>query len=214
MLMACGSSVSNVAENQNSNSNPNPNPGEQVMQNADTPKLDPSSIKTLGDVFKYDGEGMFQTSYNEEAYAVAFEVNGVYYRARAKMEKSIYDEIQSLDIEDYEERQKKERELLSPIEVTQFENLSDMMPSKEELDKYVGMTGQDLFDNGWDYYYYNLEDMEAGLNHGNFGYKVKFDYDGPRMENTDDFDFYEKFKDLKIKSVEVEGLGSGATDIG
>ena len=36
---------------------------------------------------------------------------------------------------------------------------------------------------------------------------------GEPLENDDDFDFYENFKDLKIRSVTYEGLGD-ATDIG
>ena len=36
---------------------------------------------------------------------------------------------------------------------------------------------------------------------------VKFAYDGEPMENTDDFDFYEAFKDLEVLSVTYDGLG-------
>ena len=57
---------------------------------------------------------------------------------------------------------------------------------------------------------YNLEDMEAGLYHGPFSFNVKFAYDGEQMENTDDFDFYEEFKDLKVSSVTYEGLGDAS----
>ena len=81
---------------------------------------------------------------------------------------------------------------------------------QEELDKNVGKTGQELFDDGWTYWYYNLEDMEAGLYYKDFAYTVRFEYDGEPMVNSDDFDFYEEFKDLKVSSVTFDGLGDAA----
>ena len=45
------------------------------------------------------------------------------------------------------------------------------------------------------------------MNHGAFAYTVKFEYKGKQMQNTDDFDFYDKFKNLKVSSVKFEGLG-------
>ncbi|MBR1454413.1 MAG: hypothetical protein IJ593_07185, partial [Lachnospiraceae bacterium] len=71
----------------------------------------------------------------------------------------------------------------------------------------------ELFDNDWTYSYYNLEDMEAGLNHGTFSYAVRFNYDGPQMINSDDFDFYKEFADLTIKSVTVSGIGDAMSTI-
>ena len=79
--------------------------------------------------------------------------------------------------------------------------------AQEELDKLVGKTGQYLMDEGWDYNYYNLVDMETGMTHKEFSYTVIFEYDGEPMENTDDFDFWENFKDLVIKSVKCDGIG-------
>ena len=100
--------------------------------------------------------------------------------------------------------------LLAPLEVTSLTNLSEQIPPQEELDKLVGKTGQELFDDGWTYWFYDLDEMKAGLNSGLFAYEVLFDYDGEPMENTDDFDFYEEFKDLKVKSVTFTGLGDAA----
>ena len=111
---------------------------------------------------------------------------------------------------DDEDKDQKVRDLVSPLEVARLENLTEQIPSQEELDKLVGKTGQDLFDDGWDYYYYNLDEMEAGLNHGPFAYIVKFAYEGEPMVNSDDFDFYEAFKDLPVTSVTYDGIGDAA----
>ena len=60
--------------------------------------------------------------------------------------------------------------------------------------------------------YYNVEDMVAGLYHGAYLYDVAFSYDGPKMVNTEDFDFYKEFADLKVKSIKFSDIGN-AIDI-
>ena len=62
---------------------------------------------------------------------------------------------------------------------------------------------------GSDFFYEDAleEDMEAGLDHGPYSYIVTFEYDGEQMVNSDDFDFYEEFKDLPVKSITFERIG-------
>ena len=171
--------------------------------------FDPSQIKTMADVFEWAPEEVIQESYNLEDYAFIIEVDGVYYRAIAHMPQDVSDAVWAVEYDD-ENADQKVRDLIAPLEVASFENLSEQIPPQEELDKLVGKTGQELFDDDWTYWSYNLEDMEAGLYHGPFSFNVKFAYDGEQMENTDDFDFYEEFKDLKVKSVTYEGLGDAS----
>ena len=172
--------------------------------------FDPSQLKTLGDVFARADEDEYQEAYSETDYIFAFVVDGVYYRAVAEMPKDVSDAVWA--IEPGENSIQKVRDLVSPLEVAYVENLSEQIPGQEELDKLIGKTGQDLFDDGWTYWYYDLDDMEAGLNHGAFAYTVLFAYDGEQMENTDDFDFYEAFNDLPVASVTFAGLGD-ATEL-
>ncbi len=167
--------------------------------------FDPASLKTLADVYAASADGETQEGYSETEYVYVFQVNGVYYRAVAQLESDVSKEL--WDIEYGEDQEQKIQALLGPVAVERVENRSEQIPSQEELDKLVGKTGQELFDDGWSYYYYNLEDMETGLYHGPFSYTVCFDYDGEPMENTDDFDFYAEFKDLTVSSVTFSGLG-------
>ena len=180
-------------------------------QNSDSPSgaFDPSQVKTMGDVFAYAGEGNNQEAFSEEKYVYVLDIDGTYYRATADMPKDVSNEVWAVEFDD-EDRDQKIRDLIAPLEVSSFENLSEQIPPQEELDKLVGKTGQELFDEGWDYSYYNLDDMHTGLYYGPFSYEVVFEYDGEPMENTDDFDFYEAFKDLKVSSVTFEGLGDAA----
>ena len=180
-------------------------------QNSGSPSgaFDPSQVKTMGDVFAYAGEGDNQEAFSEEKYVYVLGIDGTYYRATADMPKDVSDQVWAVEFDD-EDRDQKIKDLIAPLEVSSFENLSEQIPPQEELDKLVGKTGQELFDEDWDYSYYNLDDMHTSLYYGPFSYEVVFEYDGEPMENTDDFDFYEAFKDLKVSSVTFEGLGDAA----
>lgn len=173
--------------------------------------FDPSTIKTMGDFYKYKNEELYnyQEGYNESKYQVILEINHTYYRATVDLTNDLYDKIIATD---FEKRDAVIRELIDPLPIVKFENLTDMIPSDEEINKYVGKTGKELFDEGWTYMYYNVEDMVAGLYHGAYLYDVAFSYDGPKMVNTEDFDFYKEFADLKVKSIKFSDIGN-AIDI-
>ena len=166
-----------------------------------------SLFKALQDVFDYVGEDAeYETTYTEEYFISAFEIDGVYYRAIANMTPEVYQALFDLEFDD--DWGKNLRKTAGSLEVDKFENLTEKIPTQEELNKYAGKTGRDLFDEGWDYWYYNLVDMVAGMSFEMFDYMVEFEYDGQPMENTDDFDFYEEFADLKIKSVTFDYIGN------
>ncbi len=173
--------------------------------------FDPSTIKTMGDFYKYKNEELYnyQEGYNESKYQVILEINHTYYRATVDLTNDLYDKIIATD---FEKRDAVIRELIDPLPIVKFENLTDMIPSDEEINKYVGKTGKELFDEDWTYMYYNVEDMVAGLYHGAYLYDVAFSYDGPKMVNTEDFDFYKEFADLKVKSIKFSDIGN-AIDI-
>ena len=171
--------------------------------------FDPAQVKTLGDLFAYENDGEHQEGFSEEKYVYVLEQDGVYYRAAVDLPEDVSEALWAIEFDD-EDRDQKVRDLVSPLEIKNLENLNEQIPSQEELDKLVGKTGQDLFDDGWSQSGYDLEEMQAWMNHGPFAYVVKFEYDGEPMVNTDDFDFEKEFKDLKVKSVEYDGIGDAA----
>ena len=198
-IAACNNSQSNVAAPQGNVAAPQSNTSSQ--------SFNPSTIKTMGDFLAYKDEENYncQEATTENYYIVVLKLDGTYYRAIADLPKDLFNEMFYSD--NAGDKESEIQEKLSALPVSKIENLSEQMPKQEELDKYIGKTGQDLYDEGWNYFYYNLEDMEAGMDHDLFSYTVKFDYDGPPMVNTDDFDFFEKFKDIKIKSITCDGIG-------
>lgn len=195
-IFACGGASQSVTTNTT----------EAVIVDGGKVDFDPSTIKTMGDFFKYKNEefGNSQDGYSPTKYMMALEINNTYYRATADLPSDISEKLFSMD---FEKRNETINELISPLPVTKLENLSEMIPSQDELNKYVGKTGKELFDEGWTYMYYNVEDVSAGLYHGPFLYDVTFEYNGPKMVNTDDFDFYKVFGEFKVKTIKYTQLG-------
>ena len=187
------------------------NPDGTADASAGSGAFDPAAVKTMGDVFACEDPD-HQEGFSEKQYVFVFRAGGNWYRAVADLPQDVSDTVWAIDFFD-ENRDQKIRELVSPLAVRSLENLSEQIPAQEELDRYVGKTGRDLFDEGWTYWYYNLDDLEAGLEHGPFRYRVLFEYEGEPMVNSDDFDFYEEFRDLVVLSVTYDGIGD-ATNIG
>ena len=170
--------------------------------------VDTTSFKTMSDIFALNPEEKERGFMNTD-FCYVFELDGVIYRAKGVLTQEQMDQIFDLEFDDpdYEE---KYREITGSIAIKQFDNLTKMIPPQEELDKYVGKTGQDLLDDGWsEGYGYNLDDMEFWLNKGPFAYAVVFESD-QKYENTDDFDVWKPIAPLKIKSVTYNGLGNAS----
>ena len=162
-------------------------------------------FKTFADVVKYDSLG---TSLGEKTYVYVFDADGVYYRAVADLPDDVAEELNNLDYA--EEYDGKVLEIVSPLKIARLDNLSEAAPSQDELDKYVGKTGQELLDDGWTCWGCNLNDMEFTMNHGDYSFAVMFDAEP--MEMTDEFEQEEAIKPLAVKSITYLGIGD-ATNI-
>ena len=170
--------------------------------------FDPAAVKTMGDVFAFVEEGEYQEAWSETDYVFVFNLDDTYFRAHVQLPEDISEELWEIEFD--EQRDQKVRELLAPVTVDRIEDLSGQILSREELDKLIGKRGQELFDAGWTYWCYDLEDMTAGMNYGPFTYDFSFDYEGEQMENSDDFDFYRAFADLTISAADFGGLGDAS----
>ena len=174
---------------------------------------DEMPFKTIGEALEAEkGEYSEQNAIYEKAFIYVFEKDGTYWRLTAELTEEESAALSALDIlaEDYDE---KLNSLLSPLTVTKCENLNEMKLTDEELAVLVGKTGEDLMNEGWTTGLgYNLDSMEFYLEYAPFAYTVTFEAK-EKLENTDDFNEAEAIKELKVTSVEFEGLGNSATDI-
>ena len=163
---------------------------------------DNAEFHTMADVFAYDSDNYAS---GDDYYIYVFEKDGIIYRATAKFPPDVSEKVAAIDIFD-EQYDAKVREAVAPLEIEKLDNLTEMIPPQEELDALVGKTGQDLLDDGWTIWSYQLDIMEFGLHHGPFAFTVVFDGE---LEMTDSFDEYAAIAPLTIKSVTYDGIGDG-----
>ena len=159
-------------------------------------------VKIIGNVLGLPNYG--HACY-EDKFVIAFELDGTVYRAIAPISSEDSQKIFDLEFDDpdYDE---KYYGLIENLTVEKIDNISEAIPSQEELDQYVGKTGKVLTDEGWYYYYYNLETNEFGMTRGWFSCVFVFDGKIEYKEN-EDIDVDETIKDLKIVSVTYDGFG-------
>lgn len=165
----------------------------------DETPVDLDTVTTLGQVLGLPDYG---SSCSEDTYVYVFEQDEIFYRAIAECPKDVSDAVFALDWDD-PQYDTKLRELISPLKVTRIENLTEAIPTQEELDQLVGKTGAELLDDGWYNSGWNLETMEFHMSHGPFEYTVVFE---GTVKNAEDFE-EEDIKPLVVKSVTYSGLG-------
>ncbi len=162
--------------------------------------------ETFGDIYNTPGYTENGSSCYDNKFILAYEADGIYYRAIADLtdeqSKTIND---AYGTEDFDVKIKAATESLK---VSSFENLSDTIPSQEEMDKWIGMTGEELLDDGWTVWGYDLENMEFNMGKGAFIYIITFD--GSISEFSDENE-YPELKPCKVTSVKFDGLGEATT---
>ena len=158
---------------------------------------------TLGDVFAYD---ISDSSFSEYLYACVFEKDGVTYRAIAQMPADVSEAVWALDFFD-ENYDSLVREAVAPLSIMQLDNLTELIPSQEELDTLVGRNVQELVDEGWYYWYWNMDEKELGMYYGPFSYLITFD---GTPEDPENFDATQSGA-LTVRSVKYNGIGDATS---
>ncbi|MBO4854458.1 MAG: hypothetical protein J5482_04915 [Oscillospiraceae bacterium] len=168
------------------------------------------SCKTIGELRAFESDTE-QSAFYEDVYVYVFEQGDTYYRATAMLSAETSAALWDLDFSD-EDYDAKYDELVNPLAIDKLEELNSQILSQDEMDAFVGKTGQELLDAGWTTGYgYNLDSMEFWMNYGPFTYAVVFDGEIAE-EDVEDFDDEEGIKDFTVKSVSFMSLGD-ATNI-
>ena len=162
--------------------------------------------ETVGDVIPYEENRQY--GYGEILFVYVFEKDGVYYRATAEMPADVSEALWAIDYFD-EEREQKIWDLVTPLAIGNFENLSERIPAQPELDARAGKTGQELLDDGWSIWSWNLDSMEFGMHHGPFAFTVVFE---GTVEDPESFE-EEQTAAFTVKSVAYEGLGDATSEV-
>ncbi len=175
--------------------------------------LEESEFKTLADAFacKWEYAG-YSVNETKDTFVYVFQKDGVYYRVEADMTPELDEQLDALDFFD-EQYDEKMAALLGDQPIRRVANLSAGIPSQEELDALIGMTGQELLDMGFGYgsgYSFDSE-AEIYLELGLYEYHFYFNEKVPKH---DDYDAVldDIMKSLTVKKAEFFRLTDVCTD--
>ena len=135
---------------------------------------DPSSWKTLADVLSLETDSR-ESSWDEKSYTYIFDYAGTQWLVKAAFSKDLNDAVSTIDFH-AEDRQEQINAILGPCEIQKVIDLCSLALPQEELDQWVGKTGQDLLDAGWVYngYYSDGNGVRICMVNGDFQYQVAF----------------------------------------
>ena len=170
----------------------------------EAPAAEDAEFKTMGDVFGFESSCY---GGGDDYYVYVFEKDGIIYRATAELPQEVSETVAAIDLFD-EQYDTKVREAVSPVEITKLENLTEMIPTQEELDKLIGKTGQELLDDGWIIWSWQDDGTDYDMYHGPFTFTVSFDGTTDTMNEIGEPDI----SGLTVKSVTYDGIGD-ATNI-
>ena len=170
------------------------------------------NAKVVGDIYNLiDEDDERGSSLGNNHYVLVFEFNGNTYRIWT----NVSDEIMRkyFDIDFFaEDRVEQERALLKDLPIEELSNLSEKIPSQDEVNKYVGKTGQELIDMGFSCNGFSLWD--GTVFYLSFG---DYDYEAVMNEKMDDYDedagYDELLAPLTVKSIKCTGVGMGSISI-
>lgn len=180
---------------------------------AKTNDFDLQSLKTLGDLQKLEKEND-SWAYNENGYVDLFEYGGTTYRVFADLTEEIYNSMEAIDFFD-EDREEKLNNILAGVAITKAEDMTQYIPTEEELQKYVGKTGQELLDDDfWTSGYWLYDDQYFHMGHDLYEFDVYFN-EKIDVDNTDmdEFNDEEAIRTMTVKKLVFTGFSGRATDI-
>ncbi len=165
-LSACG----NAASTDGGASEPAP------AASQDAP-IDVSSWTTLRDALSVADTNDLSYGYDGNYFVCVFNSGTSTIRAVGKCQPGIDGAFADLDMgaDDYLE---KVTEIVGDFELVEAADITDELMSQEDVEQYVGKTGQELVDAGFVFSYYNMyggEQTGADMDNGYYSYSFTFD---------------------------------------
>ncbi len=135
---------------------------------------DLSSWKTLADVLSLETDS-HESSWDEKSYTYIFDYAGTQWLVKAAFSKDLNDAVSAVDFR-AEDREEQINAILGPCEIQKVIDLRSLALPQEELDQWIGKTGQELLDAGWVYngYYSDGNGARICMVNGDFQYQVVF----------------------------------------
>ena len=191
-----------------------PEAGEDTEVDEDLP-----TFESVADVLAIVPDANLHRMITSTYFVCAFSYReGVTLRVVADIPAEIDEKIQALDFfDDYREIQ--ERELIAPLAVRSVERLDDQIPTREELDQYIGKTTLELLFLGFERNGYSIGDESVFLSMTKGISEFEVELDGIIEESVysaDDFDderLLEIAYAFPVKNITVSGLSGACLNI-
>jgi hypothetical protein len=181
-----------------------PSAGLRFRYSSDIEDSAVAALQTMGDVMALEGAEEYGYMMKKLSYIYVFKYNDIYYRIIADVPQDISDEIWNLDSFNDDAYEEKYNELVSWIPIDHIEDLSSAIPTQEELDSLIGMTGEDLLAAGWYISYYIEETGEVVMGYTPYAFTVVFDGDVEIDEDSEeDFDIIVEARNEAIRPLTV-----------
>ena len=161
---------------------------------------------TVADMDKYE---FFGYGYNEAYYVYIYKDHGVYYRAIVKLPEDVSKELSALGWDDPDQEQKM-KELVGPLAITKWENISEQILPQDELDQLTGKTGEDLLNDGWEAGGIMADGSKVSMEYGLFQYTVTFDKE---IVESEDLTTEDLIRPLTVESVVYLNISSDALSV-
>ena len=135
---------------------------------------DPSAWKTMADVLSLDTDGS-EASWDDQYYIYIFDYAGTQWLIRAKFSPELNEAVGNVDFM-ADDRREQINAILAPCEIDLVLDLSTLAMPREELDQWIGKTGQEMLDAGFEYNGYTQDEKGVRVNmvYGDFQYAVTF----------------------------------------
>lgn len=137
-------------------------------------EADSSSWKTLADVLSLETDSR-EATWDEHSYICIFRYAGTEWLVRAAFSKELDDAVRTVDFL-AEDRKEQINAIIGACEITTVIDLRSLAIPQDELDQWIGKTGQDLLDAGWEYNGYHSDGtgLHICMVNGDFQYLVSF----------------------------------------
>ena len=175
------------------------------LKGKDETHVDLDKAKTIGELM---GLPNYASRVNDKHCVWVFEQDGKYYRAVADLSPEFVKKFFSVsyDDPDYDEKFK---QMVAPLEISYIENLDELVPTKAELNEWIGKTGEELLDGGWTLQGWNAYEMEFFMDYGIAYCQVTMGGDVADPMNFEEDDL----KPLVVTAVKYMSMGD-TTEIG
>ena len=170
------------------------------------PAGEPAEMSTLGDALSAESS-YYYSACDSSYYVYVFDNHGTPCRVVAEMTEDLYNALTAIEFTDPDKDQKT-MDLIGGLPLIRVDDLSQGIPSQDELDQLAGKTGQELLDEGFEVWGYDEEADEYDLVQGDYEYKACFNEKAENSTGDDD-----AIRELTLQSIVYDSISTNAADI-